>query len=597
MKLSHILVKDFRSFLGEHQFPLNAGVNYLVGPNNCGKSNLVRAVALALDPDAEYDFGRDQPAREKTAGRSLQSRISLTLDVGKSGPEETLLRYAKAYEVAVRKARSATTTGNIQTFARDRQVILITTFASDGSRRVRFGVKGQNREAEEVACAERSKLEDQFRRVLRFAIIRTGEDLESVLKGKFREILHLVIADHLKPEMARAMESRERYIEALQAELLQPLRDRVGDLVGQMFPEITVSDLVPDVPSVAQTLSSVDVRLGDASALTQLTDKGTGVRGAVLVAMLQYLAQESLRSVVLALEEPEAFLHPAGQEAIRTHLESLVAASGVSLLVSTHSPYTISRRPDALVMELAKDPDGWTSMVNFANGDQERAPILGSLFRDAGMAHVLERALEIPDDTRAVLVTEGYMDGAFLRIGCEAAGRPELLDGIHIIDSGGAKQVVVQAVLAESATELPVVALLDFDRPGREARDTLASFGWKSSRAILSLSAWPGRCTNDHDVEIEDLIAPRVAKKITTGVGESMGVDSAVGCETKKGTRTHFAYSTAWKARALTDLPRLMKAADARDLVWLAEEINSRIEKIEKSIAAVSANSKSPAMS
>lgn len=579
MKLNHVLVKDFRSFLGEHQFPLSNGVNYLVGPNNCGKSNLVRAVALALDPDADYDFSRDQPARERTGGRSLQSRVSLTFDVGKSGPEETLLRYAKAYELAVRTARGARTTGNIQTFARDRQVILVTTFASDGSRRVRFGVKGQNRETEEVARAERTKLEDQFRRVLRFAIIRTGEDLESLLQGKFREILHLVIADHLKPEMARAMESRERYIEALQAELLQPLRDRVGDLVGQMFPEITVSDLVPDVPSVAETLSSVDVRLGDASALTQLTDKGTGVRGAVLVAMLQYLARESLRSVVLALEEPEAFLHPAGQEAMRKNLESLVAASDVSLLVSTHSPYTISRRPEALVMELAKDRDGWTSKVNSATGDQERAPILGSLFRDAGMAYVLERALEIPEGTRAVLVTEGYMDGAFLRIGCDVAGRSDLLDGIYIIDSGGAKQVVVQAVLAESATELPVVALLDFDQPGRAARDQLAGFGWKSSRSILSLGSWRGRCTNDHDVEIEDLIAPRVARKVTAALGASAGVDRETPCKTKKGTGTHYAYSTAWKARALTELPRLMKAVDAREFVWLGEEINRRIEK------------------
>lgn len=44
-------IKDFRSFSGEHEFDVSAGVNYFIGPNNCGKSNLIRALELALDPD------------------------------------------------------------------------------------------------------------------------------------------------------------------------------------------------------------------------------------------------------------------------------------------------------------------------------------------------------------------------------------------------------------------------------------------------------------------------------------------------------------------------------------------------------------------
>ncbi|GAC86333.1 hypothetical protein GP2_102_00010 [Gordonia paraffinivorans NBRC 108238] len=48
MKLTHVRVKDLRSFSGEHEFDVSNGVNYVVGPNNCGKSNLVRALELAL---------------------------------------------------------------------------------------------------------------------------------------------------------------------------------------------------------------------------------------------------------------------------------------------------------------------------------------------------------------------------------------------------------------------------------------------------------------------------------------------------------------------------------------------------------------------
>ena len=43
---------------------------------------------------------------------------------------------------------------------------------------------------------------------------------------------------------------------------------------------------------MVETLSSVGIQLGDL-AVTQLLDKGTGVRGALLVSMLQYMAEQS----------------------------------------------------------------------------------------------------------------------------------------------------------------------------------------------------------------------------------------------------------------------------------------------------------------
>ena len=52
MNLMHIRIKDFRGFSGEHDFDITSGVNYFVGPNNCGKSNLVRTLELALEPGA-----------------------------------------------------------------------------------------------------------------------------------------------------------------------------------------------------------------------------------------------------------------------------------------------------------------------------------------------------------------------------------------------------------------------------------------------------------------------------------------------------------------------------------------------------------------
>jgi putative ATP-dependent endonuclease of the OLD family len=67
MRLHRIRIKNFRSFWsdGNEQsvdVMLRPGVNYFAGPNNAGKSNLFRAVELALNPDeAPYRPEVDQP--------------------------------------------------------------------------------------------------------------------------------------------------------------------------------------------------------------------------------------------------------------------------------------------------------------------------------------------------------------------------------------------------------------------------------------------------------------------------------------------------------------------------------------------------------
>ena len=309
--------------------------------------------------------------------------------------------------------------------------------------------------------------------------------------------------------------------------------------------------------------------------------------------MLQYLAEQSRRSLVLAVEEPEAFLHPAAQEAIMGQLEELATRSDVSLLVTTHSPYVLSRRPDALITELRKLPDGVTSKAASCAGDESRADLIGSLYRDAGMAGVLERALSIPAGTRAVVITEGYTDGEFLRIACHAAGRAELLEGIHIISAGGAKKVVFQAILARSATDKPVVAILDHDDQGRAAISKLEDFGWGKNRDLVTLASWPDKCPKGHDAEIEDLIPSSLWEDLIKRVGELEAIDSKQKCDGK----WHFQLSPTGKVEALAILPSTMKAAHAKPLVWLAEEINARVEKIEKSSAAAKAHAKTPATS
>ena len=131
---------------------------------------------------------------------------------------------------------------------------MVTSFAGQGGRQTTFQAKGYGAASLPADSQEHLKLEAQFRSVVRSAVVHSGEDLESLLQGKFRQILQLVIADHLGEELGKAEQARSEYLAALQAELLEPLRAQIEDRVGAMFPEIAAATLVPELPSVAETL-------------------------------------------------------------------------------------------------------------------------------------------------------------------------------------------------------------------------------------------------------------------------------------------------------------------------------------------------------
>lgn len=53
MHIFAIFIKNFRSFDNLWGFP-NSTVNVIVGPNNCGKSTIMRALSYVLDPTINY---------------------------------------------------------------------------------------------------------------------------------------------------------------------------------------------------------------------------------------------------------------------------------------------------------------------------------------------------------------------------------------------------------------------------------------------------------------------------------------------------------------------------------------------------------------
>src|SRR5262245_47434424 len=98
------------------------GVNVIAGPNNTGKSNIFRALALALDPDVTFDRATDMPAPWSWSKPSVTLTFQIPLR-GAAQREKTLLRHLEDYE------KKAHPTGR-------------RTFASQGIVKLRVTIEG-----------------------------------------------------------------------------------------------------------------------------------------------------------------------------------------------------------------------------------------------------------------------------------------------------------------------------------------------------------------------------------------------------------------------------------------------------------------------
>lgn len=521
MRLTFVEIRDYRSiFVDDAGQPLRMelaeGANTLVGQNNCGKSNVLRAISLALDPNHEL-------CEEDTPGPRPFSHPIITLGFlgeASNSDDSAVLDAAKSYEQSLGLAGDATR-------ASRGEIVLQVAFVPtpNGSRR------SETLLTDGVATAQIGEIQDPLllaalealRESVRFVLISSGESIESVLEGNFKEILHSVVRDRLSEEFETAEQSRQHYIDGLQDSLLRPLRERLAVDVGGMFPEIDGIGLSPEVSTIETTLSNVGVSLDDLVS-TPLAGKGTGVRGGVLVAMLSYLAVNATRGMVFAVEEPEAFLHPAAQEDLRDHLEQLAAASGVTLLVTTHSPFTVTRSPKGRVFCLAKDRDGRTRVSESASGDADHAPLIGGLLREASIEAILAAGTTLPVGTGALVLVEGEGDRFCMELAANVVGRPDLLEGLVLRPTGGTIRMIAEAVIARAAVDVPIVIVVDNDDAGREARNLLIGhkFKFEKNKVLSYADVFGGGQWSQFAVEAEDLFDPGLIQGFVDFHGHSI---------------------------------------------------------------------------
>ena len=405
MQLERLRIKNFRNF-ADVDISLSPGT-VVVGENRAGKTNLVRAIRLVLDaslPNSE----RQLRAEDFWDGLSDGS------------PEWDPMAAGEVIEVAV----------EMSGFDDDPALLtaLGDAFVSEDPVRARLTFRFAPRA---VPVGEPGGLTGYEWRIF------GGQDEGLHIAGDLRGYLHFVYLHALR-DVAGDIESRRRsplraLLEAAAAATSPGELQEAAGVIAKANAEVTELDAVKELGrsitdrtrEMAGENQALEANLGiapldplrllrdlrlfvDGEKRRPIASASLGTLNVLHLALLelglkQRLKKEEIAHVVMAIEEPEAHLHPHVQRLIFRRLLRLdETEAGRAALVTTHSPHIVSVAPPRSLVVLRIVDDRTEAAV------AARAELEAEEWND------IERYL---DATRAefvfarrVLVVEGYAE-------------------------------------------------------------------------------------------------------------------------------------------------------------------------------------------
>ncbi len=310
MKISAISIQKYRSIRKTDR--LNLGdLTVLIGPNNEGKSNVLRALAVSMQILRLYgamsvsSTRRPASPRRLTPGRYYDWQSDFPKDLQDKTPEgnsiiDLWFELTLDEQTAFHKAIGT----RLRTELPIRLII--------GPRHVEFAVRKQGPGA--VALTAKAAQVAQFvGRALRV------EHVESVrTAARARQ----VVEDMLSLELAE-LEEDEKFSAALEAltAAVKPVADRLSaDLAATLkafLPDVRDVEIGLSTDRILNAISSQVQITVDDGVSTELRHKGDGVQSLSALALIRKAAEVRRGALVLAIEEPEAHLHPRAVHQLR----------------------------------------------------------------------------------------------------------------------------------------------------------------------------------------------------------------------------------------------------------------------------------------
>lgn len=432
MKVNKITIHNFRS-IKEQAFELK-DYSLLIGANNAGKSNLIDALRIFYEKDLKFEEKRDFPKFKTDDTESwIEIEYKLTDIEFKNLKEEykqekntlKVRKYLKSSETSRVKSNQSNIYGYEQ---------------GNLSNNLFYGAKNisEAKLGDVIYIPEITKIEEftklsgpsAFRSLLEFCVkkvIKNSDSFENLSKA-FTEF-----NEKFKEESSKEGISLNNLIQDINTEI-KGWNVSFGVNINPIRPEEIIKNLLDyyfeDKNLNNQTLSPSSFGQGLQRHFIYTLIKLTAKYKETPIEKEKNKKEFSPELTIILFEEPEAFLHPAQQEILNLSLKEISSSENQQVLISTHSPYFVSRNVEdltSLLKLLKKGPETCIYQINEKDLEQilgentELKEILGEEQNktDIEWEHIKYSLVLDPDRCCAffsdkVLICEGLTEKALL---------------------------------------------------------------------------------------------------------------------------------------------------------------------------------------
>jgi len=344
VKITRLRIRNYRT-LEDVSLDFPASYAAICGPNDSGKTNVVRAIRaimkeespfpfVSFPNDEELSFKDDFPKWKDTplTERQIAFEVALRVDSRRdAGLYQFLTKQLSLDDPASPVDVNLTVT---HTAERPEPDVTVSCAGRDYT----------GLEAEEVLKRLQSSRSILFHN-------STQIDPYFPFRSQFGGIVRTE-----SPEHQQLVASMKKTVNRGLKKIARRHQKEIEDLLGKLETKYRVG---LSMPAFDFTSIPFSVTLGQKRFEVPLEDWGSGTKNRTLILMTLFRAKQlgdakasaGKLIPVIVVEEPESFLHPAAQAEFGHVLQDLAEEFDVQVIVTTHSPYMLNmERPEANIL-------------------------------------------------------------------------------------------------------------------------------------------------------------------------------------------------------------------------------------------------------
>lgn len=454
MKINSIKIRNFRTVREETLLDID-GYLTIVGPNNSGKTNILKAIQTfftGYNNDLDYSKERDF---SKSADKKSKTTITITFikEDGKDFDVSLFEEYAEIYDYLESDISSPN------------ELTVYLTF-NDNSPNYQLHYNVKKKKDKQAHYSQKLKI--IISKVLEHFAVHYIPSEKSV-----KDIFRTLITPLISIQLGKKMLENRGVFDSVFSNTSELITGSLKDCGLDNF-EFSIR---PPQNDYAQMIKGFEYILND-TIETNIFEKGMGIQTASLLACFLWVTDQEIndgKDIIWLLEEPESFLHPSLSE---THKKLLhILRTKCTVINSTHSLQFVPQDPlKILGTEIKSDTTEVKKFKTYAEATKTLRDTLGiefSHFFNLGLTNVfLEGQTDREYFHKVLDLLPSEYEGEKLDFSLLRSGETKFLD------FGGTSHLAgfLRATFEFIQKERPTIVVFDGDTAGIKAINELNSY-------------------------------------------------------------------------------------------------------------------------